>query len=422
MEIGRNRRRRRDFSWNREMRCALVGIFLIFMLGILGGYWIVERYCAARNDVYTAAAAAMLSSVLETCREASAEQFIAVLNGKADSDNSGGEALLRQYGVLPEVGIGFASFADQEVRLRMELAALGGGLAFLLVCGFLGAAWGRQRRIRELCGYMEELSRGNYSLDLWDNRADELSEMKNELYKMTVYLKEQAKSAQENRKALADAMADISHQLKTPLTSVTVLVDNLLENEEMEPPLRTRFLREISRQVTGVNWLVAALLKLSRLDAGVVEMERRSLSVKALAEEVCGKLELLAELRQVTFLVEIGEEIRIQGDAWWLSEAFLNLAKNALEHSCAGGCVELKAQENDVYTQVTIRDYGEGIPPEEQRHLFERFYRGKSGDREGVGIGLSLAREIVERQAGYIAVESPRGGGTIFTVKFLKCH
>ncbi|MCM1189417.1 MAG: HAMP domain-containing histidine kinase [bacterium] len=414
------RTERRSFFLNIGMKYVLAGCLLVLALGVLGGHLTVSYYCDRQSRMYAMAAARMLDSVKRAYPEVSEQEFFAVLNDGTDSGE--GEVLLRRYGVIPEEGLFFAESDRNRLGLRLGLLRCTFFSAALLAVILFLYAGQRREKIRKLCSYMEELSRGNYSLELEENSEDELSGLKNEVYKMTVYLKEQAVRAREGKRALADAMADISHQLKTPLTSVTVLVDNLLENEEMALSVRDRFLREISRQVSGVSWLVAALLKLSRLDAGVVELERQSISVKKLLEEVCGKLELLAELRQVTFRIAVSEEIRIFGDGQWLSEAFLNLVKNALEHSFEGGYVELAAQENDVYTLVTVRDYGEGIGPEEQRHLFERFYRGKSAGADSVGIGLALAKEIIGRQEGYITVESSREKGTAFFVKFLKCH
>lgn len=407
-------------SRDREGKMILAGILLLFFLGIAGGHWLIDRHSAVKNRTYATAAAVLLDQIQEYCPEVSTEDFFAILNGKAEG--TAGEELLGRYGILMGEGLYFAAQEESDFRMKRELLFLAIGLMGLLAGLLLFADRRRKKVIQELCGYMGELSRGNYRLDLRDNREDELSGMKNELYKMTVYLREQAQEARQKKLALADAMTDISHQLKSPLTSVTVLVDNLLENRDMEPEVRNRFLREISRQISGVNWLVASLLKLSRLDAGVVEMERRNLSLRSMAEEVCGRLEVLAELRQVELIVEIDENIQIQGDSLWLTEAFLNLVKNALEHSFAEGCVELSAQENEVYTLVTVRDYGEGIAPEEQRHLFERFYRGKKAGADSVGIGLALAKEIIERQNGYITVESGSRGGTVFFIKFLKCH
>lgn len=407
--------------WNREFRGLLVLTGLLMLLG-MGGVWLlVGNYCALRDREQLMAVAALLNSVLEKYPETSEEELVAILNGKAESDR--GEQLLGQYGMLlNREGIDISG-ADQILR-RLQAGLFLWGAAFFCVLILVLVFYFRRRRreIEELCGYVRQVSRGNYNIDVSGNRDTELSSLKNELYKVTVLLKEQAAGAVKSKRALADAMADISHQLKTPLTSVRVLTDNLLENEGMEPDVRSRFLREISGQLSGVTWLINALLKISRLDAGVVQMEVRSLSLRVLLEEVCSRLEFLSELRQVTLKLRMEENIRIFGDDGWLKEAFLNLVKNALEHSYSGGTVEIMAEENQVYTQVSIRDYGEGVDVEEQRHLFERFYRGKTAGKNSVGIGLALSKEIIGRQGGYISMESVRGKGTVFFVKFLKCH
>lgn len=409
------------FYWNREVKRLMAVFAVIFFLGGLCCDLVIAGYCRRLDREFNLAVASMLDSVKQTYPAASEEELMRLLGGNADS--GAGERLLGQYGVFLEgKGNSFAGLKSMRAGFCGTLSAV-----FLIIGGaFLTILFHyikhRQREIGTLCSYMDEVGRGNFSLDISKNRDDELSGLKNELYKLTIFLKEQARTATDNRRALADAVADISHQLKTPLTSVTVLVDNLSENQDMEPAVRSRFLREVSNQLSGVSWLVAVLLKLSRLDAGVVELEHKPLSVRALAGRVCRKLELLAEWRQVDLRLQIPEEIWIRGDEQWLTEAFLNLVKNAIEHSHAGGEVVMAAEENEVYTLITVKDQGEGISPEEQKHLFERFYRGRTAGADSVGIGLSLAREIIIRQEGYIAVESDHGEGTTFLIKFIKCH
>lgn len=409
-----------SFYWNKEVKRLTAMVMVILIMGIICSNMIIDRYCNLMNREFNLAVISMLDSVKQVYPETPEEEVIRLLNG--NGKNGAGERLLAQYGVfLDEKGSAFAGLAEKRTGFYVKSAVVflftgGCFLAVLLI--YLRH---RQREIGKLCSYMDEVRRGNFSLDISHNRDDELSSLKNELYKLTIFLKEQAKMATDNRIALADAVADISHQLKTPLTSVTVLVDNLWENQDMEPAVRKRFLQEISSQLSGVSWLIAALLRLSRLDAGVVDLEHRPLSVKALAEKVYRKLELSAEWRQVELRLDIPGEIWIRGDEQWLTEAFLNLVKNAVEHSNAGGEVLVAAEENDVYTLITVKDYGEGICPEEQKHLFERFYRGRSAGTDSVGIGLSLAKEIITRQEGYITVESGKGG-TAFLIKFIKCH
>lgn len=409
------------FYWNREVKRLMAVSAVIFFLGGLCCELVIAGYCSRLDREFNLAVASMLDSVKQSYPAASEEEMLGLLGGNADS--GAGERLLGQYGVFLE-GKGSSFVGLKSMRagfcgtILAVLLVTGGTFLMILFCYIRH----RQREIGKLCGYMDEVERGNFSLDISHNRDDELSGLKNELYKLTIFLKEQAQTATDNRRALADAVADISHQLKTPLASVTVLVDNLSENQDMEPAVRSRFLREVSNQLSGVSWLVAVLLKLSRLDAGVVELEHKPVSVRTLAGRVCRKLELLAEWRQVDLRLQIPEEVFVSGDEQWLTEAFLNLVKNAIEHSHTGGEVLMAAEENEVYTLITVQDHGEGISPEEQKHLFERFYRGHSAGADSVGIGLSLAKEIIARQEGYIAVESDHGEGTTFLIKFFKCH
>lgn len=277
----------------------------------------------------------------------------------------------------------------------------------------------RQERIQGLTGYMEALNRRNYRLDVENNADDELSGLRNELYKLTVLLKEQAKRALEQKRRLADSMADISHQLKTPLTSATVLLDNLSENMDMDRATRQRFLGEATRQLTGMSWLVTTMLKLSRLDAGVVELERGWIPGKTLAEDVLRRLEIAAEWKGITFSVEIPEDIGLFVDRKWTEEALLNIVKNAIEYSPDGGIVEISGEVNEVYMQIAVRDHGKGITQEEQKKLFRRFYQGDCAREDSIGIGLALAREIVEKQGGCLTADCHRDGGTVFRIRFL---
>ena len=416
--------------WNKELKRLAIELSVAGLLVLVFCNFIIYRYRAYQIREYTMAVAALIGSVTEAYPGISEESIIQVLN---QSDNTGytdnmksadiGIHILEKYGVFLDGEVG--TFVGQErhmITLQLELCMLVVASSIgTLVIVFLYLKK-RQEGLRNICGYMEELARGNYGLDIQDNGDNELSGLKNEVYKLTVFFREQAQQAAANRKALADSVADISHQLKTPLTSVMVLADNLSESEEMPEATKRHFLSEISRQLTGISWLVSTLLKLSRLDAGVVELKQEPLSVARLAKEVCEKLELNAEWNQVELSVDISDGIVIRGDFQWLTEAVLNIVKNAIEHSDAGSVVELRADDNDVYTLLTVHNWGPEIPDEEQRHLFERFYRGGLARSDSIGIGLALAKEIVARLGGYITVESKEEKGTFFFIKFLKCH
>lgn len=408
-------------TWNKKLKKLSIMLAASGLLMLLFCNLVLAGFRAGLNREYNMALASLVGSVMEEYPDTQMDDLISMLNGQDNVES--GEQLLRQYGIFTEdENSVFATQAKRMTALQWEMNLIFVALAAVLVGMVFIYLSRRQAHILKICDYMEELVRGNYGLDIQDNSDDELSGLKNEVYKLTVFFREQAERASANRRALADSVADISHQLKTPLTSVRVLLDNLSDNEDMDTDTRHRFLEEISAQISGVTWLVTTLLKLSRLDAGVVELEEKPLQLQTLAEDICGRLELNAELRQVKLCMEIPGQITVKGDEQWLTEAFLNVVKNAIEHSDPGGRVILAVKDNDVYTQLTVQNWGEVIPEEEQKHLFERFYRGSTAGKDSIGIGLALAKEILVRHNGYISVESEPEQGTIFYIKFLKSH
>ena len=406
-------------AWNRELRKLAVMVLCIFGMGALIMNLCIGAYCNRIRAEYHGFLAAVFDNVLEDYPEVHEEELIQILNRKGDVRH--GFDILARYGVLAEHTD--ASFTGQERQLQ----ALRTGSNLFLALFFVSIAVlshtyfrRRQNRIMGLTDYMKSLSRGDYRLEVEDNEDDELSGLRNEIYKLTGFLREQAARALEQKRALSDAMADISHQLKTPLTSITVLMDNLSENDDMEKTTRQRFTAEITRQLAGMSWLITAMLKLSRLDAGVVRLERVRLRAEEFVGEVLQRLELVAEWRDVSFSVKIQEGMALCVDRKWTGEALMNIVKNAVEHSPTGDRVEISGEENEVYAQITVRDHGKGISEEERKKLFRRFYNGNSVREDSIGIGLALAKEIVEKQDGQITVDSREGDGTVFFIRFLK--
>lgn len=208
----------------------------------------------------------------------------------------------------------------------------------------------RQRAIDELTSYIGTIESGNYSLDFQDNTEDELSNLKNELYKISVSNKERAEEAVNNRKALADSVSDISHQIKTPLTSVSILVDNMVSCKDMPEDKRRQFLMEMERQITKINWFAATMLKLSRLDAGVVEFEKGTIKLDKMISEIAENLSIIAEVKNVTIKTGIAKDVALTGDYNWNLEAVSNIVKNAIEHSYNDKEIVVRVSDNSVYT------------------------------------------------------------------------
>jgi len=401
--------------WNRDIKRIILVMALTFIVGGVFTNLAIFRYqkhvSAAQYNAYAGA----LSVIKEAYPEAEEDEIIRNLT-KA-SDAAFGESVLRQYGILKD---GELYRGQNKGKTEVILAA---NLIFLATAAV--SLWAlilfwkvRSRKLRELGSYVDRVSHGHYELELQKNLEDELSGLRNELYKLTVLYKEQADSAQAGKAALADSVANISHQLKTPLTSAVILTDNLLESPDMDLQTRTKFLQEISRQLVGMKWLVISMLKLSRLDAGVVELQKEQVNLKKIAEDAMTNLEMMAQWKEIRFETNL-EDVTVSGDGKWLSEALQNIVKNAIEHSPQGGVIEIETQENEVYCQVSVKDHGEGISEVDQKHLFERFYKASKVENENVGIGLALAKEVVERQNGSITVDSGENG-TCFYVRILK--
>lgn len=274
----------------------------------------------------------------------------------------------------------------------------------------------RYRRLARLSDYLKSVNEGNYQLEVDEYDEGELSILKSEIYKTTTTLRVQADALHKEKAQLADAMSDISHQLKTPLTSMLVMTD-LLTDAELPADKRHEFTERIKLQLERIEWLVTSLLKLARIDAGSVQFKPRRIAIKDLLEKALQPLLIPMELRKQS-LETCYCDTTILCDPNWTSEALLNVMKNCVEHTPVGGALRISCTGNALYTQITICDNGEGIDSTELPHIFDRFYRGKNSSDDSVGIGLSMARSIISAQGGSIQCESQPGAGTTFIVKF----
>lgn len=296
--------------------------------------------------------------------------------------------------------------------------ALGVSLLLSGVC--LGNTLWRHRQMAQLADYLRRITAGEYSLDVRDHVEGELSLLKSEIYKVTVMLSEYNERLQDEKRQLADSMADISHQLKTPLTSMLVMTD-LLRQEGLPAGKREEFTRHIRIQLERLEWLVSSLLKIARLDAGVVEMKRERVELAPFVREVTAPLLIPMELKEQTLTLRGEDGAALLGDRHWTAEALLNVVKNCTEHTPVGGEVAVYWEENPIYTEIRVEDTGPGIDPADLPHIFNRFYRGKgAGEGSGAGIGLSMARSILTRQGGEITAENRPGGGTRFRLRLYK--
>ncbi|MEH7275096.1 sensor histidine kinase [Neobacillus vireti] len=290
--------------------------------------------------------------------------------------------------------------------------------ALLILCSLLFTKW-RYNEIAKLSGYLRRITSGDYSLDLRDNHEGELSILKSDIYKVTLKLSEHSSLLQQDKVKLTNAISDISHQLKTPLTSMMVMAD-LLGDTKLEDSKRVEFTENIRVQLERIEWLVSSLLKLSKMDAGTVPFKKDTVYVAELVERAIQPVLVPMDVKQLTLHITGDKEVSFIGDFNWSTEALINIFKNCVEHTEDSGEISISFSENTLFTQIIISDNGKGIPKEDLPYIFKRFYKGKNAGEESIGIGLAMAYSIIKSQQGDFEVRSEISKGTQFFIKFYK--
>lgn len=296
-----------------------------------------------------------------------------------------------------------------------SLSVLAAGLGILGV--FVYYTEQRYKDIEALNSYLSKVLMGNYDLDIQKNEEGELSILQNNIYKATVLLQEKNEQLEKEKTYLVDMLANISHQLKTPLTSV-VMMNDLILREESEKK-RQEFIEIEQSQINKMNWLIKNLLKLSKLDAGTIQLKEENVTVTELIEESLAPFMLQMDLSDICVEKKLNDSI-LRIDKGWTAEALGNIIKNCIEHMDNGGHLEIESMENNLYQVIYIRDNGCGIDKEDLPHIFERFYRGKGSKKDSVGIGLALSESIINKERGAVIVTSEVGCGTCFEIRFSK--
>ena len=262
-----------------------------------------------------------------------------------------------------------------------------------------------KRQVRQAADYLRRINQGDYRLVMADSTEGEISILKGELYKTAIYLRESAENAKADKLLLKDALSDISHQLKTPLTSLSINLENLEGNPDMASENRNRIMRRAKRDVDNISHMVQAILKLSRLEADVVEFDEKDTLLSEIVSEAADNVMALCDLRDIRLSIDEGsdKDACIHADAYWQCEAITNIVKNAVEH--AESEVRIGFYRYEMYAEITVQNDGEAISDEDKKHIFTRFYSGSGQPADSIGIGLSLAEAIVRHDNGYILVE-----------------
>ena len=365
--------------------------------------------------------AEIIGTIIKEDPEIDTRTIMKTLNSKQDTEEyQKGQEELKKYGInINEANsiIAVQNQMKQNLVLNILLIIVFSILWMAIILVYLRK---RDKKINQITQYINQIKNRKYDLDINENSEDELSNLKNELYKITIMLKEESEISKKDKDNLKMSVEDISHQLKTPLTSITIMLDNLKDNPNMDENTKQKFIFEISKQIDWINWLVISMLKLSKLDANVVQFYEEKINLKKFIEEIIKNLEIPIEIKNQQIIIEGNESASFVGDYKWQQEAVTNIIKNCIEHNNENGKIYIKYEENTLFTKITIRDEGEGMTKEDLKHIFERFYKGQNSSENSVGIGLALAKNIIEKNNGMISCKSELDKGTEFVIKYMK--
>lgn len=394
-------------NYKKMIIMVIISVFIVGAAAVFSNYLSYRRYISEQNLVIENLVELMVESGI------SEKDIITILNDK-DLKNSD---ILNKYGIdlnKDAVNLKVPRIFQDQILITILLS---GGLLFGVVYAVYRYEKKQSMTIRQIINELERINQKTYDLPWANDDKGEIAILQNELHKTAIILKEAADNSLQDKLRLKDALSDISHQLKTPLTGIMIAVDNILDNNDMDEQTRRQFLLHIRHQIDHINYLVISLLKLSRFDTNTITFDKKAVPVDKLINDAVYEVALLADLKGIEINIPHSDAV-IECDPKWQKEALSNILKNAVEYSFEQGRVDILVAANKIYTLVAIKDKGKGISREDQKRIFERFYKAKNSHSEGVGIGLALAKAIIEKDGGRIEVSSTENQGTVFTIKY----
>jgi len=290
----------------------------------------------------------------------------------------------------------------------------------ILIYLFVRYYFKRDNEIEKIIKCLEKINQKNYEIDINDVSEDKLSILKHEIYKTTVMLKENTEKGNQDKINLKKSLQDISHQLKTPLTSSIIMLDNIINDLENDIEIKPEFIKKVKKDISKISFLIQSILKLSMFESNTITFIRKEIPVKKIINSSIENIENLCDLKNIKIVVKDRSKNKIYCDYRWQVEALTNILKNALDYSFNDSIIIVEVDKNNTYTQIKIKDFGKGMSEDETINIFKRFYKGKNSSSDSNGIGLSLAKAIIEKDNGRVIVNSLKGEGTTFSIKYFK--
>ena len=393
--------------------------YLIFaaitLLFSFAGAGVMQFGISAAKSADRLAYSKLIALIKKEYPDVDERNIVSILNSPDSSGNA--DELLNKYGISEKDTIVLQNRQNYAAVISLGVSVcIGLGCASMICFGIYVSI--RKRQDKKLTNYLMKINSGNYRLNFEDMKEDQISVLSSEIYKTTVMLREQSERSVTEKQKLKDSLSDISHQLKTPLTSIMIMLDGILEGD-MPEELKREFLGDIRNSITHLTFLTQSMLTLSKLDANTITFHEEKVRLSDIINISISNTSAIAQDQGVEVKGEC-PDITIECDMKWVCEAVTNIVKNCIEHTKKGGSVTLMAEENPLLIKLTIEDTGCGIKKKDLPHIFERFYKGSNSSDTSVGIGLALSKSIIEKCGGYISVQSTEGKGSKFTIKFFK--
>lgn len=345
-----------------------------------------------------------------------------ITQGKSTKNLNLGKDILNKYNYNKNISLNNEPIIKSSLPKIIRLNALFIAVIFIVIILMVMVYFKNfYNDIKDMTDYVYHSSEGRNFEMKKRNQEGQIGLLKTELLKMTNILKEKVDLLNKEKIFLNDTISDISHQLKTPMTSLIILND--LMYGDISKETKHEFLNKIKSQLTRMEWLIKSMLKLSKIEAKVIDFNKEKVNVKELITRAIQPSLILIELKNINISISGEEDITYIGDINWSTEALVNVIKNCVEHTPTGGNLDIKYEQNPLYLEIIIKDDGEGIDKKDLPHIFKRFYKGKSNSKEdSIGIGLAMTKSIIESQNGDIYVKSEKNKGTEFHIVIHKTY